>query len=76
VNGRGFGSVLVAARRVRLLAVFAGLAWLLGAVPPAPVRVVLACVVGAALVLDALADTGMRPGPVRLTGWGRGGGER
>ncbi|WNI16224.1 hypothetical protein [Actinacidiphila sp. ITFR-21] len=68
-------SLLLAARRARLLAVLAGLAWLLGIHPPAVVRLLLVAVFGVALVLDLLADAGLRPGPVRLTGWGRPGGE-
>lgn len=67
--------LLLAARRARLLAVLAGLAWLLGIHPPALLRLVLVLVFGLALLLDLLADAGMRPGPVRLTGWGRPGGD-
>lgn len=68
-------ALLLAVRRVRLLAVLAGLAWLLGIHPPAIVRLLLVAVFGLALVVDMLADAGTRPGPVRLTGWGRPGGE-
>lgn len=68
-------SVLLAARRARLLAVLAGLAWLLGIHPPAVVRLLLVAVFALALALDLAADAGMKPGPVRLTGWGRPGGE-
>lgn len=64
--------LLLALRRVRLLAVLAGMAWLLGITPPAGVRLLLAVVVALALALDALSDAGLRPGPVRLTGWSRG----
>jgi hypothetical protein len=67
--------VLLALRRLRLLAVLAGLAWTLGITPPAPVRLLLLSVVAVGLVLDQLSDAGLRPGPVRLTGWGRPGGE-
>lgn len=66
---------LTALRRVRLLAVLAGMAWLLGITPTAPVRLLLLALVAVGLVLDALSDAGLRPGPVRLTGWGRPGGE-
>lgn len=48
--------ILTEVRRARLLAVLAGLAWLLGVNPPAAVRILLAVVVAVALVLDALAD--------------------
>lgn len=68
-------SLLLAVRRMRLLTVLAGLAWLLGIHPPVLVRLLLVGVFGAAVVLDLLADAGMVPGPVRLTGWGRPGGE-
>ncbi|WNI15722.1 hypothetical protein [Actinacidiphila sp. ITFR-21] len=44
--------LLLAARRLRLLAVLAGLAWLMGVHPGVPVRLL-----ALALVLDALADT-------------------
>ncbi|WP_327291469.1 hypothetical protein [Streptomyces sp. NBC_01198] len=47
---------LTEVRRARLLAVLAGLAWLLGVNPPAAVRILLTVVVAVALVLDALAD--------------------
>jgi hypothetical protein len=67
--------LLLAVRRVRLLAVLAGLAWLLGISPPALARLALVAVFAVALVLDMLADAGIRPGPVRLTGWGRPGGD-
>lgn len=67
--------LLLAVRRLRLLAVLAGLAWLLGIHPPAVMRLLLVAVFALALVVDMLADAGMRPGPVRLTGWGRPGGD-
>jgi len=67
--------LLLAASRARLLAIVAGLSWLLGIHPPAVVRLLLVGVFGVGLVLDLLADAGMRPGPVRLTGWGRRGGD-
>ncbi|MBM9505306.1 hypothetical protein [Actinacidiphila acididurans] len=68
-------ALLLAARRVRLLAILAGWAWLLGIHPPVIVRLVLVGVFAVALVLDLAADAGMRPGPVQLTGWGRPGGD-
>lgn len=68
-------ALLLAVRRVRLLAILAGMAWLLGIHPPAVARLLLVAVFGVALVVDLLADAGLRPGPVRLTGWGRPGGE-
>jgi hypothetical protein len=48
--------LLVALHRARLLAVLAGLAWLLGVTPPPAVRVLLADVEAVALLLDPLAD--------------------
>jgi hypothetical protein len=61
---------LLELRRARLLAVLAGLAWLLGVNPPAAVRILLAVVVAVALLLDALADaatdtTTLPAGPAR-----------
>ncbi len=67
--------LLLAARRARLLAILAGLSWLLGIYPPLLVRLLLVAAFGAGLVLDLLADAGTVPGPVRLTGWGRAGGD-
>ncbi|WP_225846969.1 hypothetical protein [Streptomyces sp. HPF1205] len=69
------GALLLAVRRIRLLAVLGGLAWVLGVTPPAPVRILLVLVVGVALALDSLADAGLRPARIRLTGWGRPGGD-
>ena len=65
--------LLLAARRARLLAILAGLSWLLGIHPPLLVRLLLVAVFAVGLLLDLYADAGTRPGPVRLTGWGRGG---
>lgn len=66
---------LEAVRRLRLLAVFAGLAWLLGITPATPVRLLLALAVAVALTVDALADRDRAA--VRITTLGRpGGGER
>lgn len=67
--------LLLAARRARLLAMLAGLSWLLGIYPPVLVRLLLVAAFGVGLLLDLLADAGTAPGPVRLTGWGRPGGE-
>jgi hypothetical protein len=47
---------LTAVRRARLLAVLAGLAWLLGVTPSAGVRILLTVMVAVALGLDAMAD--------------------
>jgi hypothetical protein len=52
---------LLAARRLRLLAVLAGLAWLLGLHPSMPLRLLVV-----AVVLDAFADTGTRPARPRV----------
>jgi len=49
-------SLLQAVRRLRLVAILAGLAWLVGMAPGLPVRLL-----AVAVVLDALADT--RTGP-------------
>lgn len=68
-------SLLLAARRMRLLAILAGLAWLMGIHPSLWVRMLLVASVAVTLIVDALADAGLHPGPVRLTGWGRPGGE-
>lgn len=59
---------LVELRRARLLAVLAGLAWLLGVNPPAAVRILLAVVVAVALLLDALADAAAEPPPTGMQG--------
>jgi hypothetical protein len=68
-------AVVLLLRRVRLLALLAALAWLAGIYPPLLVRLVLVVAVAVALVLDVLADRGAGPGPVRITGYGRPGGE-
>ncbi|MFJ6212222.1 hypothetical protein ACIQGZ_02630 [Streptomyces sp. NPDC092296] len=65
----------VAVRRVRLLAVLAGLAWLLGLTPAVPVRLLLVAVVGVGLALDAVSEAGNASAPARVTGRGRPGGE-
>jgi hypothetical protein len=68
-------TLLHAMHRLRLVAILAGLAWLVGMAPGLPVRLL-----ALAIVLDALADTrtGPRvrvktPGPFRAR---RGGGRR
>lgn len=64
-------AVLLLIRRVRLLALLAGVAWLLGIYPPTVVRVILVVAVGIALVLDVLADRAPR-----ITTLGRPGGDQ
>lgn len=44
------------AQRVRLLAMLAGLAWLLGVMPSVPVRLLAVILMVTASVLDALSD--------------------
>lgn len=53
------------AARARLLAILAGLAWLLGLAPPAPVRLVVVGLVVLGLALDHFA--GALPAAVRIT---------
>ncbi|WP_335982444.1 hypothetical protein [Streptomyces sp. CA2R106] len=48
--------LFLALRRLRLLAVFAGLAWLMGLHPGVPVRLLVVVI-----VVDAVADTGRTP---------------
>ncbi len=58
---------LLLARRARLLAVLAGLAWLLGLTPSAPVRLLVVGLVVTGTVLDSLSDAGLSPNVVRIT---------
>lgn len=53
------------AQRARLLAVLAGLAWVLGIVPAAPVRLLTVALVVVGTVLDALSDPALPPSAVR-----------
>lgn len=50
--------LLIAATRARLCLLIAGLAWFVGLEVPAPVRIVLAGLVIAALVFDGAVDEG------------------
>jgi len=53
------------AQRARLLAMLAGLAWLLGLMPSAPVRLLVVGLVAVTTVLDALCES--LPAAVRIT---------
>ncbi|MBV9024247.1 MAG: hypothetical protein JO362_10750 [Streptomycetaceae bacterium] len=55
------------AQRARLLAVLAGLAWLLGLMPSAPVRLLVVALVVVGTVLDAVSDAVSPPAAVRVT---------
>lgn len=65
-------AVFLLIRRVRLLALLAGVAWLLGIYPPTVIRLILVVAVAVALVLDVLADRA----PIRTTTLGRPGGDQ
>ncbi len=56
-----------ALRRARLFTVLAGLAWLVGLTPAAPVRLAAVGLVAAGTVLDALSDAGLRTAAIRVT---------
>lgn len=58
---------LLIARRARLLTVLAGLAWLLGLTPAAPVRLLVVGLVVTGTVFDAVTDHRLRNAPVRIT---------
>ena len=58
---------LAFAQRARLLAVLAGLAWLLGLTPTVPVRLLVVALVVAGTVLDTLTDHHV-PTTVRIAG--------
>jgi len=51
-------SLLIAATRLRLALLTAGLAWFVGLEVPAPVRIVIAGLVLVALVFDGAVDEG------------------
>jgi hypothetical protein len=51
-------SFLIAATRARLALLIAGLAWFFGIEAPAPLRIALAVLVIAALVIDGAIDEG------------------
>lgn len=53
------------AQRARLLAILAGLAWVLGLMPSPPVRLLVIALTTAAAVLDALSDRA--PAAIRIT---------
>ena len=55
------------AQRARLLAVLAGMAWLLGLTPTTPVRLLVVALVVAGTVLDTLTDH-QPPAAIRITG--------
>jgi hypothetical protein len=55
------------AQRARLLAVLAGLAWLLGLMPSAPVRLLVVALVTVGNVLDVVSDAVLPPAAVRVT---------
>ncbi len=56
---------ILLAQRLRLLAILAGLAWLLGLTPSAPVRLLTFAGLLAATVLDAWPDRA--PAAIRIT---------
>lgn len=51
-------SLLIAATRARVALLVAGLAWFVGLEVPAPVRLLIACLVLVALVFDGAVDQG------------------
>lgn len=51
-------SLLIAATRARLCLLIAGLAWFVGLEVPAPLRIVIAALVAAALIFDGAIDEG------------------
>lgn len=59
---------LAFAQRARLLAVVAGLAWLLGLTPTVPVRLLVVALVVTGTVLDTLTDHQLPPAAIRVTG--------
>lgn len=54
-------------RRARLLAVLAGLAWVLGLTPAPAVRLLVVGLVAVGTVLDALSDATVRTAAIRIT---------
>ncbi len=59
--------LLIAAARARLLAVFAGLAWVLGLEPTLWTRLAMLPAVAIAIALDIYADRAAVPGAIRVT---------
>ncbi|MCD0485417.1 hypothetical protein LO771_24280 [Streptacidiphilus sp. ASG 303] len=62
--------------RLRLLAVLAGLAWLLGITPAVPVRLLLLVMGAMVLAVDVLSDAARPTGPARAPGRDTRGGAR